>query len=272
MARKIKIKCDGSDYLTLEQITPFQDDLKTRTDADIAAVQKSIDTYGFSFPFFIWKNGKTNWCLDGHGRLNAITKMADGDYEVPPLPVVYIKASSRDEAKQKLLRMNSTYGKISEAGLMEFTEGIEVAWEELSLPSGQLMFAPLDDEEPEEDDDEQYTRNIETPVYTPTGEKPELSELVDMTKVNELIQQIDKSKLPDAEKEFLRVAAGRHAVFNYSKVAEYYAHAEKPAKRLFENSVLVIIDFNKAIEDGFVKLTEAIENQLREDIQDGDEE
>jgi hypothetical protein len=47
---------------------------------------------------------------------------------------------------------------------------------------------------------------------------------------------------------------------NFGKIAEYYAHAEPNIQRLMENSALVIIDFDKAIENGFVKLSDAISN------------
>lgn len=39
-------------------------------------------------------------------------------------------------------------------------------------------------------------------------------------------------------------------------------------QELMENSALVIIDFDKAIEKGFVKLSEEIANQYKEDYPD----
>lgn len=144
-SRKIKIKCDGSDSLALDEIRPFQGDLKRRTELDIAAVARSIEQFGFSFPFFIWKSGKINWCLDGHGRLAALRQMAEDGWSVPALPVVYVQAASKAEAKQKLLRMNSQYGAMSVEGVLEFAEGIEVDWAELSLPSGALRLEIPDD-------------------------------------------------------------------------------------------------------------------------------
>ena len=46
--------------------------------------------------------------------------------------------------------------------------------------------------------------------------------------------------------------------FDYSKIANFYAHSSRECQELMENSALVIIDFNKAIENGFVRLTEEI--------------
>jgi hypothetical protein len=69
---------------------------------------------------------------------------------------------------------------------------------------------------------------------------------------------IKESKLPEKEKQFLMAAASRHIVFNYSKIANFYAHSSKECQELMEDSALVIIDFNKAIENGFVKLSEEL--------------
>ena len=54
------------------------------------------------------------------------------------------------------------------------------------------------------------------------------------------------------------MAASRHLVFDYSKIADYYSHSNKEMQELMEDSALVIIDFKKAIEDGYVKLTKEI--------------
>ena len=48
----------------------------------------------------------------------------------------------------------------------------------------------------------------------------------------------------------------RHSIFNYAKIADYYAHATKEMQELMEKSALVIIDYDKSIECGFTKLTQ----------------
>ena len=50
----------------------------------------------------------------------------------------------------------------------------------------------------------------------------------------------------------LYIAATRHIVFNYSKIADYYTSASKEMQHLIERSALVIIDFEKAIQYGYV--------------------
>ena len=85
-----------------------------------------------------------------------------------------------------------------------------------------------------------------------------MSELYNEDKGFELLEKIRKSNVSKAEKEFLTIASFRHVVFDYSKIAEYYAQSNKEMQELMEDSALVIIDFEKAIENGYVKLTKDI--------------
>ncbi|HQM51540.1 MAG TPA: hypothetical protein PLI86_00265 [bacterium] len=113
--------------------------------------------------------------------------------------------------------------------------------------------------------DQKYSKKIEAPVYEPRHDKPHLMTLCDSSKVKALIREIDASSLPDEEKAFLRAAAWRHAVFHYERIADYYAHASPEMQRLMEASALVIIDFDAAIERGFVKLCDDIREQYLEE-------
>ena len=76
-----------------------------------------------------------------------------------------------------------------------------------------------------------------------------------------MIREIEKSSIDYDEKTFLIDAARRHNVFHYEKIADYYAHSSKEMQNLMEKSALVIIDFEKAIQLGYVKLSEEIKNQ-----------
>lgn len=106
--------------------------------------------------------------------------------------------------------------------------------------------------------DDTYSRKIEAPVYEPSGVSPNLSDCYDSTKTEELIEEIKEAELPDEVREFLIYAAYRHTEFNYGMIADYYCNATKEIQELFENSALVIIDFKKAIEKGFVRLTDEL--------------
>lgn len=109
--------------------------------------------------------------------------------------------------------------------------------------------------------DNPYTTKIETPVYETSGEKPELDALFNLKKFSELETEIKSKDIPSEIKHFLTLAAYRHIVFDYSKIADFYAHSERDVQDLMERSALVIIDYDKAIEYGFAQMSKEIEEQ-----------
>ena len=111
--------------------------------------------------------------------------------------------------------------------------------------------------------DGKYTNKIEAPIYKVTGEKPATKDLYDQERYQILLAEINNAVLPEEIKTFLTIAATRHIVFNFSLIAEFYAHADKPTQALMENSALVIIDFDRAIALGYVRLSSAIEEQFK---------
>ena len=111
-----------------------------------------------------------------------------------------------------------------------------------------------------DDKEDKYTAKVETPSYDPKNEKPLLNQLVDTQKTENLIVKINKANISKPEKEFLIMAAQRHQIFNYSKIADYYSQSNKNMQELMEDSALIIIDFDKAIEDGYVEFTEVIKD------------
>ena len=139
--KTISIKCETSETLELAEMTEMQGGLKERTDIDYDKIKLSICKFGFSFPFFIWKSGKTNYLIDGHGRFATLCKMQKDGYIIPPLPVVYIQCKNKTEAKQKLLRLNSQYGKMTKESVLEFAEDIDLNFDEIALPDSVIDFS-----------------------------------------------------------------------------------------------------------------------------------
>ena len=117
------------------------------------------------------------------------------------------------------------------------------------------------------DENTKYSKIVEAPVYEPKNLKPHILELIDKSKTKRLINEINDANIDLEEKEFLIFAAYRHLVFNYEKIADYYSHSSKEMQRLIEKSGLVIIDFNKAIEYGYVKLCEDLRVQYLQEYE-----
>lgn len=136
----IKINCETKDFIKFEDLTEFQGNLKERTDEDINKIVKSIKKYGFSFPFFVWKQGEINYLLDGHGRYKALEKLDSLGYFFPPLPVVYVDCKDEQSARDLLLRLNSHYGKMTKETVLDFIGDYEIDLSDLELPCGTIDF------------------------------------------------------------------------------------------------------------------------------------
>lgn len=114
-------------------------------------------------------------------------------------------------------------------------------------------------------DDTKYSRAIRVPQYEPSNEKPTLESVYDLTKYSKLMARINKSNVSEEEKKFLKFAATRHIVFTYSKIADYYSHADKEMQELMEESALVILDMDDAIANGYVALSEKMQQLISEE-------
>lgn len=119
-----------------------------------------------------------------------------------------------------------------------------------------------------EGQEDNYSRKIEAPIYIPKGNKPATTELFDDSRTKELIAEIDAADISEDEKQFLKIAANRHTVLRFDRIADYYAHSNKKIQVLMENNCLVIIDFKKAIELGYVELTNDIAKLVQEEYGD----
>lgn len=121
-------------------------------------------------------------------------------------------------------------------------------------------------------EDNKYSKAIKIPQYVPSEINPAINELYSSQKYRELLANINGADVPEDVKMFLKLAATRHIVFNYSKIADYYAHAPAEVQRLMEQSALVIIDVDDAIANGYLKLSDKMKSMIQEQKQkDGKE-
>lgn len=109
-------------------------------------------------------------------------------------------------------------------------------------------------------DRNRYTNVLPKIQYVPVErEAPSVFSLYNLEKYTKLVKEINESDIPDEIKKFLKHSASRHIVFDYAKIAEFYCHSDKKVQELMEKSGLVIIDFDDALENGFVKLQKNLE-------------
>lgn len=133
MSKTIRIECTGVGKIKLEDMEPIQGDLKSLSTTNFEKLKNQILTYGFSAPFFLWKNPKkTKWSItDGTQRFRVLTELKKQGYEVPALPYVEIHAKSELEAKKKLLSYVSTFGKVDKQGLYSYIIEAELGIEDM---------------------------------------------------------------------------------------------------------------------------------------------
>lgn len=196
-------------------------------------------------------NRRTGHVINGHMRV-AIS-ISRGE---PSVPVKYVDL---DEAEEALAL--ATYDPLAAMAVTD-QEQLAALLERANTDDAALL-ALLDQlaqgEAGEPETDATYSTVITSPVYEPTGLRPKPDELYDESATRAITEQIEAAVgLTEAERRFLMAAAQRHTVFHFGRIAEFYAHADEQVQTLMEESALVIIDMDRAIELGYVRLGERI--------------
>lgn len=141
MDKSVEIKCHTGHNLDIENVQPFQGDLKKLTKVNENKLKKKILELGYSEPISIWEHKGKNYILNGHQRIAVLRKMRDDGYSVPEIPVSKVEAKDMKEAKKKVLSLTSQFGEITEEGLFNFVDeaGIEFSdLDSLRLPEIDL--------------------------------------------------------------------------------------------------------------------------------------
>lgn len=245
--------------LPLDRLIPYANNSRTHSEEQVAQIAASIREFGFTNPVLI---GEADGIIAGHGRVLAARKL--GLAEVPCIRLGHLTETQRRAYVIADNKLALNAGWDEELLAIELSSLREVGFD-LGLMGfdAESIEAALNPAEPESDGlSDNYTHKVDAPVYEPKGEKPPVSELLDRSRADELLSEIEKAKLPDEVAAFLKAAAARHTVFNFEKIAEFYCHADKTTQELMENSALIIIDFKKAMQLGYVKLKEEIASAL----------
>ena len=191
--------------------------------------------------------------LGGNMRLKACP--AAGLKEVP---VAIAADLTPDQQREFIIKDNVGFGEWQWDALANEWDANELIDWGLDVPSFEQEALTLPDNE------NPYTKKIEAPIYKITGEKPQPEQTYDVTRYLRLCKRVDDSNVSDAEKALLKLAAARHIVFDYAQMAELYAHSNAEMQDLMEESALVIIDFDKAIELEYAKITQHLVDEFEE--------
>lgn len=248
MSEKLKII-----YRPLKDLTPYVQNARTHDETQVAQLVASIEEFGWTNPVLIDEMGEI---IAGHGRVRAAE--AASITSVPTITLSGLTDAQKRAYRLADNRLPLNAGWNDELLALEFTDLLDDGFD-LALTGfiqAEIDEMILDVDLPGEGiTEDPYSAKIESPVYQPSGEVPEISELYDEEKANQLSKNIRAAKLPQDIENFLLAAAERHTVFNFGKIADYYSEAPANIQRLFEESALVIIDYRQAIDNGFVSIT-----------------
>lgn len=131
--QQIKVACDVSDRIDIDDLVEIQGNLKNLSDNDYQRLRNEILETGFAFPFLVWrdKRAKKIRLVGGHQRLNALRKMRDEGISIPKMPFISIHAASEQEAKRRVLQDVAQYGKLTPDGLYDFMKGANLSFDKL---------------------------------------------------------------------------------------------------------------------------------------------
>lgn len=239
-----------------EQLLANPMNFRRHPGGQMTALRGSLSRLGWVKTVLV--NKTTGHVIDGHARIEEAMRQG-----CKTIPVTYVQltpdeekfalasldpisalAISDSDALASLVQdLTLTPGPTDDAAGIEAVKGM---LEDL-LADASSAAKPVD-----------YSGKITAPVYTPKGERPPASDLVNQEKAKKLREAVLAAELPDDVRDFLLLAAARHNVFDYHRIAEFYCHASPEVQDLMEQSALVIIDFDKAIENGYVELSNAL--------------
>jgi hypothetical protein len=244
--------------INTESLIPYARNSRTHNDAQVDKIAASIKEFGFLNPVIV--DGESG-IVAGHGRVMAAKKL--GMKELPVIEASHLTDAQRRAYVIADNRLALDAGWDDEMLRVEFDElggmGFDLTLTGFELT--EINEINFDDSDKSGGDENPYTQRVDSPTYTPEGDKPYLNEIYNNTKTLELIESIKQSGVGYEEQQFLIAAAQRHTKFNFSDIANYYAHSGAEMQQLMEDSALVIIDFEKAIENGYVKLNQEISSQ-----------
>ena len=118
------------EWLDYRKFLPLQGDFKFLDQRGFQRLEKSFKEFGGFVPKFVWRNGEHLYILDGHQSRNVWIKngtqfrYSDGKTGYV-YPCIVVDAANLQEAKKKLLVIDSSYGERTQEGFDDFTFDLE---------------------------------------------------------------------------------------------------------------------------------------------------
>lgn len=144
--KEVSIRCEGARSVSINDLHPFQDDIKTMKPSTLRKLEKVILDQGFSEPIAVWANSPDEkmWILNGHQRMTALQSLKSKGFFIPPIPVTMVQAEDEQEARKKVLTLASQFGDFDGDNLAEFVAKaqLDTEWikDNARLAAGDFKF------------------------------------------------------------------------------------------------------------------------------------
>ena len=122
---KIKIRCTTGCTMNIDDMDWYPSKLKKHSDLEIERIVQSIIDDGFLFPISIGKVGDKNYIIDGECTYNALQELKYRGYEIPEIPVYFVRCNE-ETIKKVILIGTSTNHCVTEVSLKEFVKDTDL--------------------------------------------------------------------------------------------------------------------------------------------------
>ena len=136
--QQIKIKCTTGMSMPLQDMMLFAGKLKKHSLLEIERVVDSIDEDGFLFPIAIAKVEGKNLIIDGECRYKALIELKNRGYEIPEIPVYYVKTTAETLIKNTLIA-TSTNHIVTKPSIIDFVGDADVDLKKFGFNEGTYI-------------------------------------------------------------------------------------------------------------------------------------
>lgn len=229
--------------LDINELTLTEKNPRTISKKDFAVLKKSIKDFPSMLEVREIVVDENNRVLGGHQRIKAL--QAQGKTKVK---VKRVSGWTEEQKDEFMIKDNIANGDWDNDKLANQWDKDKL--EEWGLP---LKIASSGDYK--------ELLDVSIPYYIPSDKAPDASELADLSEVEELNDIITKLEPEDALEPILRARAAFFADFDFQKIADYYAKADKETQELMKRLGLVIVIPKEAYERGMCDFREGFDEE-----------
>lgn len=245
------------EYRNIKDLICLENNPRQITKKDLDILKKSIKNnpdYFEARPIILSNRTGKLVIIAGNQRLKVCKELG-----IETVPTYLLKNLSEEREKEIIIRDNVNNGDWDFDLLVN-------EWNVEDLENWGVEI--LKNDTNEEEKESIYTSKITSPIYEKQlNEKPKIEDCLNTEKRNKFFEKIKKLDCSDEEKSFLYNCANRFLEFNYRNIAEYYCHSNKEIQDIMEDMALIIIDYNKAIEKGYIELSVNIKKELEQEYE-----